>query len=45
MFKELERRLDEQSEKLEVSNKVLENTKKNQTEMKNTVTDKIHYKG
>ena len=29
MFKELRRRLDEQREKLEVCNKELENTKKN----------------
>ena len=34
MLKELRRRTDEHSEKLEVSNKELENIKKNQTEMK-----------
>ena len=35
----LERRLNEQSKKLEVFNKVLESTKKNQTEMKNKITE------
>ena len=39
MFKELRRRLDEQSEKLEVFNKEFKNIKKNQTEMKNTMTE------
>ena len=37
MFKELRRRLDEESQKLEVFNTELENIKKNQTELKNTV--------
>ena len=39
MLKELGRRLDEQSEKLEVSNRELQNTKKSQTEMQNTITE------
>ena len=39
MFKELGRRLDEQSEKLEVSNRELQNTRKSQTEMQNTITE------
>ena len=33
------RRMDAQSEKLEVFNKKLENIKNNQTEMKNTITE------
>ena len=37
MLKELRRRTDEHSEKLEVSNKELENIKKNQTEMKEII--------
>ena len=41
MFKGLGRRLDEQIEKLNVLNKELENIKKNQTEMKNTITEMI----
>ena len=42
MFKELRRRFDEQSENLEVFWK-LENIKKHQTEMKNTITEmKLH---
>ena len=43
MLKELRRRMDEQSEKIEVFNKVLENIKKNQTEMKNTITEIFKY--
>ena len=39
IVKELRRRLDEQSEKLEVFNK-LENIKKNHTEMQNTIIEK-----
>ena len=38
MLKELGRRIDEHSGKLEVFNKELENKKKNQTELKNTIT-------
>ena len=38
MFKQLRTKLDEQIEKLEVFNKELENIKKNQAEMKNTIT-------
>ena len=45
IIKETERRLDEQTEKLDVCNKELENIKKNQTEMKNSITEmKIHEK-
>ena len=39
MFRELRRRLNEQSEKLEVFNKKLGNTKKNQIEMKSSITE------
>ena len=39
MIKELGRRMNVQSEKLEVFNKGLENIKNNQTEMKNTKTE------
>ena len=39
MIKELGRRMDAQSKKLEVFNKELENIKNNQTEMKNTITE------
>ena len=39
MIKELERRLDAQSKKLEDFNKDLENIKNNQTEMKNTIIE------
>ena len=39
VLKELKRRMDEQSEKLEVFNKELENIKKNQTELKYTITE------
>ena len=39
MIKELRRRMDAQSEKLEVFNKELENIKNNQTELKNTITE------
>ena len=39
MFKELGRRLDEQSKKLEFFNKDLENIKKNQTEVKNRISE------
>ena len=43
MIKELGRRMDAQSEKLEVFNKELENIKNNKKEMKNTITEiKIH---
>ena len=38
MIKEHLRRMEAQSEKLEVLNKESENIKKNQTEMKNTIT-------
>ena len=43
MCKEFGRRLDEQSDKLEVFNKELENIKNNQTEMKNTITEMKKY--
>ena len=43
MIKELKRRMDAQSEKLEVFNKELENIKKNQTEMKNTIIEMKKY--
>ena len=36
MLKELKRRMNEQSEKVEVFNKELENTKKNHTDLKST---------
>ena len=39
MVKQLGRRMDAQSEKLEVFNKELENIKDNQTETKNTITE------
>ena len=39
MSKELGRRMDAESKKLEVFNKELENIKNNQTEMKNTITE------
>ena len=39
IIKELRRRMDAQSEKLEVSKKELENIKNNQTEMKNMITE------
>ena len=39
IIKELRRRIDEQSEKLEVFNKELKNIKNHQTEMKNTITE------
>lgn len=39
MFKDLRRRLDEQSEELEVFNKELENVKNHQTGMKKTVSE------
>ena len=39
MIKELRRRMDAQSEKLEVVNKELENIKNNQTETKNTISE------
>ena len=39
MLKELRKRMDEHSEKLEVSNKELENIK-NQTELKNTINER-----
>ena len=39
MFKELRRRLDEQSEKLKVFNKELENIKRKQKEIKNIITE------
>ena len=40
MFNELRKRLDEQSEKLEIFNKELHNIEKNQTEMKKkTITE------
>ena len=39
MSKELRRRMDAESKKLEVFNKELENIKNNQTEMKNTITE------
>ena len=39
MTKGPRRRIDEQREKLDVFNKELENTKKNQTQMKNAVTE------
>lgn len=42
MLKELRKRMDEHSEKLEVSNKELENIK-NQTELKNTITERKKY--
>ena len=43
MIKELGRRMDEQSEKLEVFNKELETIKNNQTEIKNTITEMKKY--
>ena len=43
MLKELGRRMDKQSEKLDVLNKELENIKKNQTEMKTTITEILKY--
>ena len=39
MIKELGRRMDAQSEKLEVFSKELENIKNKQTEMKNTIAE------
>jgi len=39
IIKELGRRMDEQSKKLEVSSKELENIKNNQTEMRTTITE------
>ena len=44
MLKELRRRMDKHSKKLKVSNKELDNIKKNQTELKNIITEilKIH---
>ena len=39
MIKELGRKMDAQSEKLEVFNKELENLKKNQTKVMNTITN------
>ena len=39
MIKELRRRMDAQSEKLEVFNKELENIKNNKTELTNTITE------
>ena len=39
MIKELRRRMDEQNEKLEFFKKDLENIKKNQTDMKNTISE------
>ena len=39
MIKELRKRMDAQSEKLEVLNKELENIKNNKTELKNTTTE------
>ena len=39
MIKGLGRRMDSQSEKLDVFNKELENIKKNQKEMRNTITE------
>ena len=39
MFKELGRRIDEHSEKLEVSNKKLENIKKNKIKLKYAITE------
>ena len=42
MIKDSERGLDEQSQKLEVFNKDLENIQKNQIDMKNTITERIH---
>ena len=45
MFKELRRGLQEQKRRFEVFNKELENVTKNQTEMKNTITEmKMHQK-
>ena len=45
MFKELRRGLQEQKERFKVFNKELENVTKNQTEMKNTITEmKMHQK-
>ena len=41
MLKELRKRLDEQSEKLEVFNKELHNIEKNQAEMKKTTITEI----
>ena len=44
MIQELEKKMDAQSEKLqEVFNKELENIKNNQTELKNTITEKELY--
>ena len=42
MIKELWRRMNAQSEKLEVLNKEVENIKNNQTEMKITITKRIY---
>ena len=42
--KELGRRMDAQSETLEILNKELENTKNNEAEMKNTITELKKYK-
>ena len=39
MIKELGRRMDAQSEKLEILNEEIENIKNHQTEMKNTITN------
>ena len=39
MIKELKKKMDAQSEKLEIFNKELENIKNNQTELKNTITE------
>ena len=42
MIKELWRRMNAQSEKLEVLNKEVENIRNNQTEMKITITKRIY---
>ena len=39
MIKEIKRRMDAQSEKLEVLNKELENIKNNQAEIKDIITE------
>ena len=45
MIKEIKRRMDAQSEKLEVLNKELENIKNNQAEIKDIITEVKKYSG
>ena len=45
MIKEIKRRMDAQSEKLEVLNKELENIKNNQAEIKDIKTEVKKYSG